>query len=261
MATPLEQRQWRRGAQRALRLALIAVKDARGRYDAAARACYAAAGEAANAALAAAYLSDSPLGALKALPCIEGAARRKLGAAQAAALARADASAAALAGMAAEMADAAVGLLALLEVAGPSVGSPQGAPPACADSDAGLAPPPVLGAAAWQRNEPLFACIPLPQAAAMLSELAEAHARNAFSIRRVVFSLTAVAAAVAASDGGALAVRAALPASSAASPPPPVARLKEALAVHLALLLLRPLLDDGRCELLLATLTGEMAGF
>jgi hypothetical protein len=255
MATPLEQRQWRRGAQRALRLALIAVKDARGRYGAAARACYAAAGEAANAALAAAYLADSPLGALKALPDIEGAAMRKLGAAQAAALARADASAAALASVSAEMADAAAGLLALLEVAEPPAGSLQDTYSlACAD--AGPAPPSAPAAAAWQHGEPLFACIPLPQAAAMLTELAEAHTREALSSCRVLASLAAVAAAVAASGSAATAIRSAQP-----SPPPPVARLKEALAVHLALLLLRPLLDDGRCELLLATLTGEMAGF
>jgi hypothetical protein len=144
--TPLEQRQWRREAQRALRLALTAVKEARTRYDDACSAGMQHATALSNALLTQQYLPSMPLGALQGLPGLLQAAAGKLAARQQQALRQLQGAVGDLRAAAADMGAAVAG-----------VGGRAGG---------GAGPGQVLA-----RSQPVFSSISLPAALAMLQEL------------------------------------------------------------------------------------------
>lgn len=163
--TPLMQRTWRREAQRAVRLALTAVREARSRLDAAAAEGYEAATDLANDVLAYAYLHRMPLGALADVG--EGrlleAAGAKLLLRQQDALRRLRHSCEALAACADDAARAAASV-------------------ACQD-----------GGMTWQDGTPVFAALPLTAVAGMLKEVADALAADAAGKQGVCAALEAVA--------------------------------------------------------------------
>eukprot|EP00877_Chromochloris_zofingiensis_P002973 jgi/Chrzof1/12677/Cz07g03130.t1 len=74
----LASRQWRRAAQRALRLAVTIFKDARSRFNDASSAGTQAATQLTNAVLSAKYLPDMPMGVLEGVQDLRDAAAAKL---------------------------------------------------------------------------------------------------------------------------------------------------------------------------------------
>lgn len=88
--TPLEQRQWRRAAQTALRVALTATKAAQTRSDEAAQEGTRALTDFSNALLEAGLFPQRPLGVLADAPGLAAAGAAKLRRRAAAALARAE---------------------------------------------------------------------------------------------------------------------------------------------------------------------------
>ncbi|GBF96171.1 hypothetical protein Rsub_08919 [Raphidocelis subcapitata] len=237
--TPLEQRQWRRGAQTGVRVAVTTAKSARARGAEASAAGTRAITALTNALLEAAYLPTRPLGLLAEAPGFAEAARRKL-------LGRAERALRELEGCWQRLAEAAEELRAAAD---------------------GVSAHPAD--ARWQRGSPVFSALPLPRAAALLRGVAEAAAREAEAKRRLV---TALASLVRGSGGGG---GSAHPGGSSGQGGGGGDRgagagggagagaeaLRERLTVAIASWLARPFVDDEAADAALATLTEDMAGF
>jgi hypothetical protein len=223
--TPLEQRQWRRKAQRALRLALTAVKEARTRYEDGSAAGMQAATALSNSLLTQQYLPSMPLGALRDLPGLQQAAAAKLGGRQQAALQQLQGALRDLQAAVADMA-AAVDDVRRKGADGCEPGE------------------------AFRRAQPLFNCISLPTALGMLQELHAAFSRDCRLKQQLAEAMGAAAAEAGASRGGAGA-RAGAADDEA----------KGRLTVYLSAWLSKPSMDEGRVEHLLLVLTDDMAGF
>ncbi len=243
-ATPLEQRQWRRQAQRTYRLALTAIKDARSRYDSAHSAGLQHATALGNALLTQQYLPGMPLGALKGMRGLLEASARKLAMRQQQALQRLHA---ALRDIAAAVADMAA---ALEDVQ--SCGSTTSS-----DGRSGNGPDlstPGRSPDGYERRMAIFNSIPLPVAVSMLSELLSMYQRDLRLKQQLVAAMEgAVARAAEVAAGG----KGSGGSAGAGAEDEGKARLTVCLSSWLA----RPYLEEARVEHLLLVLTDDMAGF
>lgn len=126
----------------------------------------------------------------------------------------------------------------------------------------------------WQARTPVFAAIALPKAAAMLSEVAALHAKEAAAKRALLDGLAALLLAAAAGqvDGAVGGVGGGDAGSSSGGggisgggggreQPRGHDALRDRLTAAVAAWLSRPFADGERCELLLGALAGDMAGF
>jgi hypothetical protein len=223
--TPLEQRQWRREAQRALRLALTAVKAARTRYEDCSAAGMQAATALSNALLTQQYLPGMPLGALRDLPGLQAAAAAKLGARQQAALQQ-------LRGALRDLQAAVADMAAAVDELGGGGSEPgQG----------------------FRRAQPLFHSISLPTALGMLQELLAMFSQDCALKGQLVEAMGAASSGAGALGGGT--------GTGAAAAGGGEDEAKGRVTVYLSAWLSRPGVDEGRVEHLLLVLTDDMAGF
>lgn len=247
-ATPLEQRQWRRQAQRSYRLALTAIKEARSRYDTAHSAGLQHATVLSNALLTQQYLPGMPLGALKGMRGLLEASARKLVLRQQQALQRLHAALRDVEAAAADMAAALEDVRSCGGAASPSGGG---------DGDGGDA----LDSKAisknpdgFQQRMSIFNSINLSTAVDMLSELLGMYQKDCELKQQLVGAMKGIAlqAAEAAAAG-----KGAGGGGGAGGPDEGKARLTVVLSSWLA----RPYLEEARVEHLLLVLTEDMAGF
>ncbi|KAF8057647.1 hypothetical protein HT031_005996 [Scenedesmus sp. PABB004] len=219
--TPLEQRRWQRGAQRAVRLAVTAFR-ARGAAfaDAHDRGTGAAAALT-NALLAERYLPAAPLPpALAGVPGLAAAAAAKLRRRQRRVLRD-------LEGLLAELAVAVAGMAAAL-----------------ADVERELPAP--CCAPCWAARLPVFHTLSLPEAAGLLRRVLAMYEQE-LGVKASL--LASFAAAVAGGDAG----------GGAACGD--TGALRGVLTAAVAAWLARPCIDDEAAQQLLGVLTDEMAGF
>lgn len=263
--TPLEVRSWRKAAQRALRLALTAFKEAATRCSEANSEGQRAATALTNAVLSLVHLPALPLGVLAGVEGLQQAAADKLRVRQAAHLQ--------------ELREAAALQCAALQVGmharGAAVCGVAGAHTAhpgllenyryrlfiaalCAAQAMRDALSNVLACLehpSWQAGLPVFQALALPAAAAMLEEVAGMHAaEQEVKVQLLTGFDQAVAAAAAASSGSS---RSMLKQVSEEQE----AQLREQLTVYITTWLARPLFEHERAEQLLQLLTDDMAGF
>mmetsp|Transcript_13928 Transcript_13928/g.30090 ORF Transcript_13928/g.30090 Transcript_13928/m.30090 type:complete len:271 (+) Transcript_13928:817-1629(+) len=262
-ATPLQQREWRRSAQRCVRLALTAVKDARCSFSAASAAGDKALAELSDAILTQVYLPKMVMGALQPVEGLKEAAARKLGIQQQQLLhtLRATCQQAQAAAQAAEG--------ALQEVQ--AVVDPQ---------------------QTWQATSPVFSCITAPRAAQLLSDVATMLQREVITKRGVYTLMHSVVAAhnpglqlpepkaltgeamdaetnstlstaLLHAEAGPQAGAAVGQVSARALEPQhwSEAELQGRLTTWLSCWLLNPHTDDGRVDEVLGALSEDMAGF
>jgi hypothetical protein len=109
--------------------------------------------------------------------------------------------------------------------------------------------------ASWQPRAAVFHVVPLPRAAALLSDIASMHARESDTKRSLVGALRRLVAELSADGGGGGG------GGSSGGSSGDVEALRERLTAAIAAWLARPFVDDERVDLILGTLTEDMNGF
>jgi hypothetical protein len=252
-ATPLEQRQWRRQAQRSYRLALTAVKEARSRYDAAHSAGLQRATALSNALLTQQYLPGMPLGALKGMRGLLEASARKLVLRQQQALQQLHAALRDIEATAADMAAALEDVRSCGGAASTGGGSDDGNGGDGPDDSRATS----KGPEGFQQRMPIFNSINLSTAVDMLSELLGMYQKDCRLKQQLVAAMEgavvqaaqAAAAGKGAGGGGG--------SGGAGGHDEGKAQLTVCLSSWLA----RPYLEEARVDHLLLVLTDDMAGF